>query len=243
VAHGDGVFEVPGYGYFNGQLAPVSAFISLQYQQRGDTSMKVYNRSASAVGISSPKHPSFFNTVEYAQLLQDGCQYSVIIPWLNDLSSGLDPATASANHIQSLGSLVQALVKSAPHGKVLIVSYYNGSPAGFALNTFAPGFNGPTIAAFNQQIAGACGGALALPQVRCVDANPIFADMGQGHLLGAFSRDSLLAVLAVAPSAEVGGMINTYFDANPDGSINGDGVHLSNSGKARLASSLVGMMP
>src|SRR5262249_45560305 len=53
VAHGDAVFEVPGMGYFEAQLAPVSAFIEQQYRQRGNSTMLVYNRSASAVGISS----------------------------------------------------------------------------------------------------------------------------------------------------------------------------------------------
>src|SRR5204863_5983538 len=124
VAHGDGVFEIPATGFFTGQSTPVSKFIELQYRQRGDATMQVRNRSASAVGISSTNHPSYFSTVEYAELLQDGCAYTVIIPWINDLSSGGDPNAAASAHVQSLTSLVGTLAGKFPNVMILIVNYY-----------------------------------------------------------------------------------------------------------------------
>ena len=242
VAHGDGVFEIPGTGYVKAQLAPVSAFIQQQYRQRGNTTMQVFNRSASAVGISSPNHPSFFNTVEYAQLLQDRCQYAVIVPWLNDLSSGQDPSVSAAQHIQAMSALIRALQGSAPKITILVVYYYNGGAAPFALQTFASGMTPATVAAFNQQLAGACSSGAFSAQVKCVDANAIFADMGLNYVLGWMTKPAFDSVVT-APVTDGANLVNAYFGANPGGSLMGDGVHLSNMGKARLAERLVAMMP
>ncbi len=244
VAHGDGVFEIPATGFFTGQSTPVSKFLELQYRQRGDATMQVLNRSASAVGISSSNHPSYFNTVEYAELLQDGCEYTVIIPWLNDLSSGGDPTAAAAAHIRALGALVGPLVSKSPNGKIIVVNYYSGVPAPFALRTFAAGFTPSVVGLFNQQIAAACGGGpLALKQVQCVDANAIFAGMGTANVIGSMSQQDLNTFLAIPPSGDAANMLSAYFGANPNGAATGDGVHLSNSGKAQLAAYLVPLMP
>jgi hypothetical protein len=116
--------------------------------------------------------------------------------------------------------------------------------ASFALNSFASGFTPGNVAVFNQQIAAACaGGALALPQVTCIDVNPAFADMGTSYLIGPVSRQDLQAMLYAPPSPDQQNTVNFYFSNNPNGKLVGDGVHLSNSGKARLAAYLVGFMP
>ena len=244
VAHGDGVFEIPGMGYFVAQLAPVSAFLDQQFQQARKTRIAVYNRSASAVGISSSNHPSYFSTVQYATLLQDKCQYAVIVPWINDLSSGGDPTAAAANHVQALAGLVRNLLQSNAQSRVLLLNYYQGVAVAFAQRTFAPGYMPQIINAFNQQIASACtGGALASPQIRCLDSNAAFAGSGPGYLLGQVSQSQLTASLIIPPAADVQAMLNAYFGANPGGLINGDGVHLSGVGKAMLAAYLVPYMP
>lgn len=240
VAHGDAVFEIPGTGYFNAQLAPVSAFIQQLYTQRGD-SMKVYNRSVSAVGISSPRYPSYFGTVEYAQLLKDGCQYTVILAWLNDLSSDIETTTAAYNHAQSLGSLVKAVLNATPSTTVIVLNYYNAVAAPFALNTFAPGFTPGNVGMFNQQMTTECiAGVLKSPRVRCVDSN----SFGIGSfVMGTATMNDLLTILTQPVTAEAQALLNAYFGANPSGVVIGDGVHLSNAGKAQLASQLVPLMP
>jgi hypothetical protein len=244
VAHGDGVFEIPGTGFFTGQSSPVSDYFAYQYRQRGDTAMQILNRSVSAVGISSGNHPSYFGTPEYAALLQDGCQYTVIVPWINDLSSGGDAGAAASAQVSALTNLANQLANAAPNGKILIVTYYNGAPAPFALRTFASGFTPQIIATFNQHIAAACGGgSLALKQVQCVDANAIFGGMGTSHVLGTMSQQDLTSFLTVPPSGDATNMLNGYFGGHPGGTITGDGVHLSNAGKGQLAAYLVQFMP
>jgi hypothetical protein len=244
VAHGDAVFEVPGAGYFEAQLAPVSTFLAELYVGHKDKSMKVFNRSASAVGISSSNHPSYFNTPEYAQLLLDDCQYTVIVPWINDLSSGTNPAAAAPNHASALAGLAQSIVKRNARGRILIVNYYYSPTAPFALRTFASGDTPGAVSTFNAQIASACSsGALLLPQVRCVDVGPAFAGMGSSYVLGATSQLDLSLMLAEPVSGDVQNMLSSYFGSGSNKTINGDGVHLTNAGKAALAAYLQGMMP
>ncbi len=240
VAHGDAVFEIPQTGYAKAQLAPISAYMQYQYGQRGLKNVKVLNRSVSATGISAGNYPSYFGTVEYATLLQDKCRYVVIIPWINDLSSGIDAGTAAGNHVAALGRLVQALVQADSGGKILVVNYYQGSAAPFALGSFASGFTPGNIAAFNQQIAAACaGGALALGQVACVDSNAALGGLGLAQVIGPTSLQDLQNGLAVPLSPDEQNMVNFYFSAHPDGMLVGDGVHLSGVGKAALANYLV----
>ncbi len=244
VAHGDAVFEIPNTGFLQAQFLPVSGYIAGQYSARGVSNIKVFNRSASAVGISSGKHPSYFSTFEYAQLLQDACQYVVIVPWINDLSSGNDASAVAPAHVAALARLAQDVISKNANSKVLVVNYYNGSPAPFALNTFATGFTPGNIGAFNQQIGAACsGGALALKQVVCVDSNGIFGGMGGSHVIGPINRDTYNTLLIAPPKPEQADMVNAYFNNNPSGQIIGDGIHLSASGKTQLAAYLVGQMP
>jgi hypothetical protein len=244
VAHGDAVFEIPGVGYLQAQMTPVSSFIAFQYQQRGVANMDVRNRSSSAVGISSGRHPSYFDTYEYAALLQDSCQYTVIIPWINDLSSGVDASAAAPAHVARLATLVQTVIGKNPNGKVLVVSYYQGAAASFALNSFASGFTAGNVAAFNGQISAACaGGPLALPQVRCIDSDPAFGGMGLSYLVGPITKAEFDAAQITAANPDQANQVNFYFGSNPGGSLVGDGVHLSNAGKARLAAYLVDQMP
>jgi hypothetical protein len=244
VAHGDAVFEVPGMGFFEAQLAPISAFVQQQYRQSGNNTMQVFNRSESAVGISSGNHPSYFSTVEYAQLLKDNCQYTLIIPWINDLSSGTDPGSAAPNHVNALAGLVRNVLQNNAQTHILIVNYYQGAPLPFALRTFASGDTPGAISAFNQQIASACsGGALAFKQVRCIDANAIFAGSGQSYVIGQTSQSALTAIVVPPLSSDATSLVNAFFGSNPNGLINGDGVHLSNSGKAVLAAYVVPLMP
>lgn len=236
VAHGEAVYEVPYTGYILARFATMAGYIKAQFQARGDNGMKVYSRTAPAVGISSGGYPSYFGTAEFAQLLQDKCAYTVIIPWINDLSG-----TDAAGHANALANLVGQVLASNPNGKVLVVNYYYGRPAPYALN-FASGFTDDKVNSFNGAIAAQCnGGALARPNVICVDAASLFAG-GTGHLSGPLGRDEFRNGLIAPMSAEEEGFFNSYFAANPNGQLTGDGVHLSAAGKTALAAHLMQWM-
>jgi hypothetical protein len=238
VAQGDAVFEVPGTGFVSVRFAPVGAYLAAQFRARGDTGMRVFNRTEAATAISAPNHPSYFNTAAFAQLLADNCAYTVIVPFINDLSGG-----EAGSYAAALGNLASQVAGRNPNGRILVANFYPGAPAPFALN-FAGGFSNDRVAAFNAAIAAACGGgALALPQVRCVDISGALGSMGTAHLIGNMSQSEVEVQLVVPPSPDQGGMLNAFWSSNPSGVLIGDGVHLSSSGKGTLAAILVRQMP
>jgi hypothetical protein len=226
VAQGEAVFEIPGTGFARAKMAPVGTFLAAQYRQRGNNDMQVRNRTASATSISSDKHTSYLNTVEYAQLLQDNCRYTLILPWINDLTTSTDTTSSAANHVFALSNLAATLVRVNPGGRILILTYYQGAPAPFALSTFASGFTPDRVNAYNAQIGAACAsGALALRLVSCINIGPAFA--GVPYLVGPTSRQELEASLVAPLTPEEGGLVNYFFGQNPAGLLVGDGVHLS----------------
>lgn len=238
VAQGDAVFEVPATGYVTVQMSPIGSYIAAHFRQRGFPSVQVFNRASPAVGISAGNHPSYFNTPEYAQLLNDRCDYTVIVPWINDLTGG-----SAANHVAALARLVDALARSNPDGEIFVLNYYQGMPAPFAMQTFAAGFTPDQVNAFNGQIGSACSqGGLALPQVNCIDVNSAFVNAGGAHVVGQMNRADFEANLTAPLSPDEGGMVNLFFAQNPAGLLLGDGVHLSSAGKNTLAGYLVERM-
>jgi hypothetical protein len=227
VAAGDAVYELPGAGFVTARYAPVGTYLAAQLQQRG-SDVRVLNRFAAAVGISSAGHPPYSGTLEYGLLLQDGCQYTLILPWVNDLTGG-NPT----DHATALRGLAQAVLAQNSGGRVIVVNYYQGAPAPFAASTFASGFTPGNVAAFNAAMAALCGS-----QIRCADAGAAFVGMGTSYLLGPASQQDLLGALVAPLSPDHGGLVTLYFSQNPGGLMTGDGVHLSAAGKSALAAYL-----
>ncbi len=150
----------------------------------------------------------------------------------------------AANMVQALANLSNAIMSRSPGAKIILVNYYNGAAQPFALRTFAAGFTPGNIAAFNQQIGGACsGGALSNKQIQCVDSNGILGPINPNHVAGPLNKQTLESLLVAPPSPEESNLLNAFFSGSPDGQLMGDGVHLSAAGKARLADGLMPMMP
>lgn len=244
VAHGGAVFEIPSTGYARAPMAPMSKFIEDSYRGNGDKAIQIYDRSLSASGISSSKHPSYFDSHEYGLIQKDRCKFTIIMPWINDLSSGMDPVSASQNHVVALAKLIKKITDGNPYGRVLLLNYYLGAPTQFALTGFATGFTAPGINTFNQQIGAACAnGAFGkAEQVTCMDSSAAFLSLGMVYVVGPMSWTQLQAELIAPINGEETAMINFYLSQNPNGMLIGDGIHLSTAGKSALASYLVNMM-
>lgn len=246
VAAGGAVFEIPDTGYVRTPFAPVSRYLEARFRALGvsEKDMKVNNRTVGATGISSGNHPSYYTTPQYAQLRLDHCKFTVILPWINDLSPNIpDPQTAAPAHVAALAELVRRIAASTPMGRVLVLNYYPGNPSKFALTSFATGFKPNVIAAFNAQIAAACaGGTLALLQVTCVDINEAFSGMGISYVVGPMSRDEINKTLISGINADELKLYNYWADGHPEGKFIGDGVHLGTAGKVALAAYLVPIM-
>jgi|GEM_PF-1634713 hypothetical protein len=244
IAHGGAIFEIPAVGYIRAPLLPVSKSIEQVYRLAGSTDLQIIDRSVSATGISSHNHPSYFNTPEYAQLIKDRCKFTIIMPWINDLSADIDPSVAAPNHVAALIKMVRKLVEQNPFGRILVLNYYAGAPRPFALAGFASGFTPTGVATFNQQMAAACtDGALAtIKQVTCVDTGAAFASMGTSYLVGPMTRQQIESELVGSLTAEENAMLDYFTGINPNGLLQGDGVHLSATGKTVLANYLVNLM-
>lgn len=237
VAAGEAVFEIPQTGFATVRTRPFSEALAEQFQALGLVVGTVYDRSAGAVGISSPKHPPYADTPAYAALLADKCPYTVVLPWVNDLSSGMDPAQAAPAHVTALQNLVATLREANPAGAILVLNYYAGAPAPFALSGHAPGFTTANVDAFNAALAAACAEGAFPSGVKCMDVNPSFVNVASAYVLGGMNLVDFSAQRTGVISGE--DLLDYYATQTPGGTLTGDGVHLSSLGKTLLAFSVI----
>ncbi len=240
LAYGEVIFELPGVGFIKVKMAPFSTFVEDQLRQINISDYTVYDRSYPGTGISSPKHKSFYDTPAWSSLLKDRCVYTLVLPWVNDMSSGLDPAYSAQEHALRLTEFAQRLLKNNPDGKIIFGNYYPGAPAEFS-KAMAWGFTPQAIELFNQSMKNACtlGELSKMPQVLCVDVNPAFTSVADKYVVGRMPRSEVDALTTRPLTGEEQNMLNYYSSANPGALLNGDGIHLSSLGKRLLAYYLV----
>jgi len=240
VAYGEVLFEMPGVGFIKVKMQPFSKFISEQLAARKVNGMEVYDRSYPGVGISSPNHTSFLTTPIYNDLLRDQCKYTFVLPWINDLSSGLDPAVSAVDHIAKLADFARRLTANNPRGRVFLMNYYSGAPAPFSKN-MAFGFTPQAIQLFNDQLAASCtnGELSKIPQVVCVASPNAFSTLGTSYVVGPMQRAEVEAVMTRPLTADEQKMLDYYTRTNPNAPLTGDGIHLSSLGKSSLAAYVI----
>jgi serine/threonine protein kinase len=237
VTHGGVTYQIPGVGYIIALTEPLATFINRELTEERVTGLEAIDRGASHTGISSLNHPSYFKTTAYTLLMNDNCRYTVIMPWLNDISPDLPAGDAAPRHVEAIEFLVQRLVERNPFGQILIFDYFHGATSQYALETWAWGFTPENISIYNATIEASCQSGLLgrIPQVKCYPANPAFEGMGVSHVISLTTRDELLNSL-VSPLRPADMMwVDGYFAGDPSGKLLGDGVHLSEAGKAALA--------
>ncbi|MBX3082689.1 MAG: SGNH/GDSL hydrolase family protein [Anaerolineae bacterium] len=224
VAYGHVVFELAGYGYVVARFVPVSVYVEQAVRANG-LEFTALDRSEPAVGLASSAHPSYFDTDSYQALLTDHCQYTVIIPWLNDLEG----ATADT-HLAAMNQLIQTIQASNGEGKIIVINFYQGAPAPFAKRTFAKGLTAKNVAAFNAKLRSVCSDS-----VICLPASQAFAGLGMRYVAGRTTKAVFDGNLYAPLKADEQTLFNAFFQTSPRGSILGDGVHLSGDGKEALA--------
>ncbi len=244
VTHGGVTYEIPATGYIVGLTNPLSLYLEQALREHGITDIQVYDRGASNTGISSTNHPSYFKTAAYHALRSDHCKYTMIMPWLNDISPGLPAEEAAPKHVHALVGLMQQLAADNPAGKIVVLDYFHGNVAPFAAQTWASGFTPEDVDIYNHEIGLSCNmGTLgAMSQVSCVNIDDAFEGMGTSYVIEWISHQDLSAQL-IAPLHPVQqAWLDNYYAVNPGGLLQGDGVHLSIEGKKRLAAFLITMM-
>ncbi|PJF36673.1 MAG: hypothetical protein CUN49_04225 [Candidatus Thermofonsia Clade 1 bacterium] len=242
IAYGEVIFELLGVGFINVKMAPFSFYVQQQLKLR-NVDQPVTDRSYPGIGITSPRHKSYYDLPTYRDLLRDRCRFTIVLPWVNDLSSGMPPEEAAPLHAENLAAMAQRLIENNPDGRIILVNYYYGAPAPFTLG-MAGGFTPQAIERFNAEMDRACReGALSrMRQVTCVKVEEAFRELGTTYVVQGMRRKEIEAVRTAPLSPEHQKMLNYYSSINPDGVMQGDGVHLSSLGKRVLASYLADIM-
>ncbi|MCC7208681.1 MAG: hypothetical protein IT323_15345 [Anaerolineae bacterium] len=237
VAAGEAVFEIPQTGFATVRSKPFSEALGEQFRALNLPVGPIHDRSAGAVALNSAKHPPYSESPAYDALLADECPYTVILPWVNDLSSGLEPAQAAPAYIEALQALIADLRQANPSGAILVLNYFPGAPAPFALSGHAPGFTADNVNAFNAALAEACSSGVFPSGVKCMDVNPAFATVATAYVLGTMKLVDFNAALTGVISGQ--DLLDYYATQTPDGALTGDGVHLSSLGKTLLAFAVI----
>lgn len=244
VAYGTLVFEVPGFGFFVARTRPLSAVL----QDTLDTSgydLEVRDYSVRASYLAPDGSLVYATTDEYVALLEDGCRYVVINAFINDLTlrkleAGDDAEfTAKENaaeNVDVLADFIGALAFARADVQIALVAYYHGQPA-----AFVPEYAGDIIKihvpAFNEAIFEACaeGGRFQkLAEVTCLDVDPVFAEMDNTHVVTDVGQSLFYAILVEPVTGQAGDAFRIYWEQNPTAVVHGDGMHLSEAGKAAL---------
>lgn len=243
VPYGEVLFELPQIGFIKVKMSAFTEYITRQLTLQSIFGLDVTDRSYPGVGISSPVHHSYYEAPVYHDLIADRCQFTVVLPWINDLSSGLDPVFSANQHAERMADLARRVLANNPRGRILLANYYPGNPAPFSAN-MAYGFTPVAIAAFNQALADSCrsGELSQMPQVVCMDVNIPFAAMDNSYVVGPMSREQVAALQTRPLTVEEQDMLDYLARTNPTARLVGDGIHLSPIGKTVLASYIVNLL-
>jgi hypothetical protein len=243
VPYGEVIFELPDIGFIKVKMSAFTEYLTRQLNLQSIFGLDVTDRSYPGVGISSPVHNSYYEAPVYHDLIADRCQFTIILPFINDLSSGLDPVFSANEHAGRVADLVRRLLSNNPRARILIANYYSGNPAPFSAN-MAYGFTPISIRAFNRVLADSCreGELSQIPQVLCIDMNIPFAAMENSYVVGPMSRGQVAALQTRPLTAEEQQMLDYLARTNPNALLIGDGIHLSPIGKTVLASYIVNLL-
>jgi hypothetical protein len=245
VTHGGVTYQIPGTGYVIALTKPLASFVADSLAAATDAEirdLRSLDRGVSHTGISTTNHPSYFGTGTYTRLLQDNCHYTVIMPWLNDISPEIEAPAAARRHVVSLVQMAYNIVSRTPYTNILIFDYYHGATSDFALRTWAFGFVPENVEIFNTEIQRACDfGALSkIAQVTCFRTSDAFAGMGIDHVLGPTTKEEFYESLVSAIGPQQEAWVQDFFSDSSRLYLLGDGVHLSSKGKRALANYIVG---
>lgn len=239
VPHGEVVYKIEGHAFVILRNTPLGVVLEEHLRRYGLDYLTVRDRSANKAFLSRLGWFPYFDTPEYQDLLGDQCRFTVIMPWINDLS--VERPDKAQGYVADLTAFVQDLHQRSQETHILILGYYYGQRAEF-VSIYAPGHTDENIAHFNTLIFAACkpdGGLGQIPNVSCMETASLFTGMNNQHVvIGGFREDILSGLYEPIPE-DLLPYFEVFWHENPDGWIIGDGVHLSELGKNILADALI----
>lgn len=239
VPHGDVVVEVPGQNFAMLETKPLSYYLRESLHQRGINNFAVYDRTVSAAYLSPDSPRPFAETREYADTIADNCEFIVMTAWINDLS--LEREDIFENYIRELDDLLRDLSQRSPNSQIITQGFYFGVPADFA-QFHAGGFIDNNIFQANQALRSACAdeGILSnIENTHCMFIETLFPTTSDSHVATQIYQSDLNDMLLEPIPDDIRPLFDVYWRDAPGESVNGDGVHLSETGKATLADATV----
>ncbi len=232
-----------GYGHVTFQLGPdgdvgiifvqpLWVILQAQLQALGLERVKVIDRSLSAGGLTSSEETNYLASIPYGNLINDRCQFVIAGPFLPDVAAGV---ATPQDYSGSMVRLVYGLLDKSPKSIIFVLNHYQTQRAKFTVDNSGRGLLPERIDAFNAQLANSCrpdGSLGRLPNVICVDTQPLFSDMENSFLLMETTHAQYDA-LVYRPTAFMA-RVDAFFRSNPNGQLIGDGIHLSLAGRVRL---------
>ncbi len=238
--YGHVTFLVPFPGLENPPLAityitPLWVPLQEHLNALGLGYLQVIDRSLSAGGLTIAS-ANYRASEQYYFLRQDRCQFVVITPFYPDVAVDL---ASPQYYVDNLLLLIDEVTLASPDSRLLVLNFYQTQRADYTVLHTGRGLREERIAAFNMALEQACaadGRIGQYPQVTCIDIRPFFEGMGTSYLLGPTTYQAFQASLYRESGYTP--VIEDYFRQYPDGVIIGDGIHLSQSGRDRLAERL-----
>jgi hypothetical protein len=232
-----------GYGHVTFQLGPdgdvgivyVQPFwliLQDQLQAVGLGNLKALDRSLSASGLTASEATNYLKSIPYGSLIRDRCRFDIVGPFLPDIAAG---QAKPENYAYSLQMLINGLIDKNPGGTIFVLKFYQTNRAEFTATNSGFGLTPERINAFNAKLTAMCSpdGSLGnLPQVICVDTQPVFEGMETPYILS-LTTQAEYRVLFYRTTG-FASRIEAFFRENPNGQLIGDGIHLSLTGRIRL---------
>lgn len=234
VAYGTVVYVIPAQGFGVLRTQPLSHVLSETLAKRGLEHLEIRDHSASAAFLSAEGKFPYQDMPQYQDLLRDRCRFTLIMPWVNDMS--IERANNAARHIEELGDFIQLLESVNPDGKILVLGVYYGKPSDFAAQ-HAAGFTNDNITQRNQILFEACTQNRQFERVICLPTDDLFPD--SSHVVQGAKRDELETILYEPIPQAVQPLFEVFWRDNPNGEVFGDGVHLNEQGKMILSQALI----
>lgn len=242
VPYGSVVFMVPGHGFPVIQTKPLAKVLQESLLQRGLEYIEVRDRSVSG-GYLDERGPKLYrDDPAYQELLNDRCQFIVVMPWVNDLV--IVRENAPQEHLNTLERFLQEISTVSPASRIVVIGYYYVQPPEYVHGYETGGLFDDSITRHNEVIFEACaaGGRFTqIPNLTCMRIEQLFSEMNGAHVIHEFTREELSAILYgdVPIPPDVQPMFDVFWSQNPNGKVLGDGVHFSEAGKQVFIEALI----
>ena len=221
-------------------VRPLYTILREQLDALGLQDLATADHSMTAAGLTASERTNYLRSSQYGGLIADRCRYVIVGPFIPDVAAG--KATPNEYAAQLL-PLIGGLIEKNPQTQIFVLNHYQTARADFTVSNNGFGMTPERIASFQAKLTEICrpeGFLGRIPQVTCLDTQPLFDGMGTSYLLGDTTLTDFQALVfrptGFRPTVEA------FFKDHPDSYVIGDGIHLSLAGRTRLMQRLAAII-